>query len=85
MRGGLDPACFPTPLTEPSLAVSQWKLRMDTYGWESIQPSQPKQAIIRTGFDLTSSSAEFYSFSLPVGFTNVASTTARTSEFVYNT
>jgi len=24
---------------------------MDTYGWVSIQPSQPKQAIFRTGFD----------------------------------
>ena len=26
--------------------------KMDTYGWVSIQPSQPKQAIPRTGFDL---------------------------------
>ena len=34
-----------------SLAVSHWKLRMDTYGWVSTQPSQPKQAILRTGFD----------------------------------
>ena len=34
-----------------SLAVSHWKLRMDTYGWVSIQLSQPKQAILRTSFD----------------------------------
>ena len=33
------------------LAVSHWKLRMDTYGWVSIQPYQPKQAIFRTGFN----------------------------------
>ena len=32
-----------------SFAVSHWKLRMDTYGWVSFQPSQPKQAILRTG------------------------------------
>ena len=34
-----------------SLSVSHWKLRMDTYGWVSIQLSQPKQAILRTSFD----------------------------------
>ena len=39
-----------------SLAVSHWKLRMDTYDWVSIQP---KQAILRTGPTLKSSSAEF--------------------------
>ena len=48
---GLNPACFSTPFNRTSLAVSHWKLRMDTYGWVSIQPSQPKQAILRTGFD----------------------------------
>ena len=48
------------------LAGSRWKLRMGTYGWVSIQPSQLKKANPRTGFDVTlmSSSAEFYSFSL---------------------
>ena len=50
-RGGLDPARFSTPLNGTSLAVSHWKLRMDFYGWVSVQPSQPKQAILRTGFD----------------------------------
>ena len=34
-----------------SLAVLYWKLRMDTYGLVSIQPSQPKQAILRNGFN----------------------------------
>ena len=34
------------------LAVSHWKLRMGTYGWVSIQPSQLKQANLRTGFDV---------------------------------
>ena len=34
------------------LAVSHWKLRMDTYGWVSIQSSQLKQANLRTGFDV---------------------------------
>ena len=34
-----------------SLAVSHWKLGMYTYGRVSIQPSQPEQAIFRTGFD----------------------------------
>ena len=42
---------LPNSFNGTSLAVSQWKLRMDTYGWVSIQPSQPKQAIMRTGFD----------------------------------
>ena len=48
------------------LAGSRRKLRMATYGWVSIQPSQLKKANLRTGFDVTlmSSSAEFYSFSL---------------------
>ena len=32
------------------LAVSRWKLRMGTYGWVSIQPSQLKLANLRTGF-----------------------------------
>ena len=51
-RRGLDPARFSTPLTDrTSLAVSHWKSRMDTSGWVSIQPSQPKQAILRTDFD----------------------------------
>ena len=42
---------LPHSFNGTSLAVSHWKLRMDTYGWVSIQPSQPKQAILRTGFD----------------------------------
>ena len=46
-RGGLDPVCF----MEPPLRFHTRKLRMDSYGWVLIQPSQPKQAIIRTGFD----------------------------------
>ena len=52
-RAGLDPARF----TEPPLRFRTWKLRMDTYGWVSIQPSQPKQAIFRTSFAFMSSSA----------------------------
>ena len=30
--------------------VSQWKLRMGTYDWEQIQPSQLKETIFSTGF-----------------------------------
>ena len=33
-------------------AGSRWKLRMGTYGWVSIQPSQLKQANPRTSFDV---------------------------------
>lgn len=36
-----------------SLVVSHWKLRLGTYGWVTIQPSQPKQAILWTGFDFS--------------------------------
>ena len=34
------------------LEVLHWKLRMGTYGWVSIQPSQLKQANLRTGLNL---------------------------------
>jgi len=51
-RRGLDPARFSTTLTEPPWQFcTYWKLRMDIYGLVSIQPSQPKQAILRNGFD----------------------------------
>ena len=46
-----------------SLAVSHWKLRMDTYGWVSIQPSQPKQAIFRIGFNVNVFFSRIYRFS----------------------
>ena len=41
-RRRLGSACFSSPVTEPG-----------SYGWVPIQPSQPKQAIFRTGFDFT--------------------------------
>ena len=44
------------------LVVSQWKLRMGTYGWEQIQPSQPKETIFSTGFNFVFF-LSFYSFS----------------------
>ena len=61
---GLDPARFSTPFNGTSLAVSHWKLRLDTYGWVSIQPSQPKQAILRTLIAVTLN-WYFSTFSLP--------------------
>ena len=51
------------PRIGTSLAVSHWKLRMDTYGWVSIQPSQPKQAILRTGFDFNVFFSGFFTVS----------------------
>ena len=47
----VDPARFSAPFTKTSLAVSYWTLRMEMYGWVSIQTSQPKQAILQTSFN----------------------------------
>ena len=40
---------------------------MDTYGWVSIQPSQPKQAIFRTGFDFNVFFSGILQFQLVIG------------------
>ena len=42
---------------------------MGTYGWVSIQPSQPKQAILRTGFDFNVFFSGFFTVSAcPVAY-----------------
>lgn len=53
---------FPIFRNGTFLVVSQWKLRMGTYGWEQIQPSQPKETIFSTGFNFVFF-LSFYSFS----------------------
>jgi len=60
----VDPARFSVPFTKTFLAVSHWKLRMEAYGWVSIQLSQPKQAILQTSFNFNVFFCEVLQFQL---------------------
>ena len=40
-------------LVAVSISGFSLEIKDGTYGWVPIQPSQPKQAIFRTGFDFT--------------------------------